>query len=304
MSPRYNYHGRDMGMKWFSQSKLNLFRQCPLKYYYRYILGIKPDKVPPWTIRGVVLDQVSNDYYEHKAVGEEWDLDTVMRAWDALWEEKTHEGLCDWRGCCPGGMDPVAQRGYAREGMEVFYNEVLQEVDPAPGSVQQSLEMAFSLWPSGAVAANEAGALGEGLDGERLPEEGVKAKFVGTIDLMNTRGHIIDNKCFSKSKKGELTGSGNLQPLLYAAMAARGTGSINFEWHVCIINKTVPCKTDRYKKLVTPKMQEGAVKRAIQTARAIDRFERLAMWYPDRSSEFCSEMFCDFWERCHREWGD
>ena len=81
-------------MKVHSHTSLSTFKQCPLKYKYRYIDHIKPEIVFIEAFMGKCVHEIMETFYGRLAEDHgEWDLDDHLCYFDHIWKFGIHPGV-------------------------------------------------------------------------------------------------------------------------------------------------------------------------------------------------------------------
>ena len=177
----------------------NLFHQCPLRWYFKYILRL-PEPKSGEQYLGLAVHEVLDRI--HRGISPDLYEDHFEDVWNTqpFWEEKTPPEEIDW-----GKKD----EGKAQEKANRLFNtgfELLREYLHGPH------------FPKNSPAFHGESILSEWAF--KIPLQSYGGKYLrtldGRLDLVTSDGRLIDFKTRTYSKISQDSFKTDLQPLIYA----------------------------------------------------------------------------------------
>ena len=240
-----------------SPSQVRTFRDCSAKWWYKYGLGL-PDPIGGSAVRGIVVHRMAEAYYRSKMAGATLDPDDLAEPFDEAWESAaaTAEFQAD--------EDVDALRTSAAVLTRKYLDEVAPEIEPA----------AMELLATGTIG-------------------GVKVR--GFIDLLDTKGRIIDLKTAARKPSG-LDPAYAFQLATYKAIGPySATGEVRLDTLVATKSPNIVTISYRISD-ADRKLVETVYPRA-------QAMMQHGMYLPNRGSNLCSRKHCNFWKACQEEFG-
>ncbi len=253
-----------------SPSSINMYRQCPRKYYYRYIEKL-PTKPSIHLVRGTIAHEVLEHFFDEIIFTDDWRLDLQKRifklfkdSWSSHSQELKALELTD---------DELLM--YKEETMRMFVNYL-----------DHFISRMEKLVDSGKTPIKAFDYLKPRREVEYRDEELNIRGFIDCIEEYKDKVHLIDYKT---SKKPEITSDYKLQLGIYALLYLRehnrlpdGVG-IHFLRH----NKQIIKVNDEL--LLEAQFQIEQIHMLTQTT-AISH-------YPKKPSPLCN--WCDYYDKCY-----
>lgn len=177
--------------KTVSASRLTLFLQCRLKFFFRYVLVLPKSKTPALHV-GNTVHAVLKAWHKARWLGGSLSLKQLHDTCDALWQDQEAEPV-DW-----SGEDEEAEKLTAWRLCETYLRQC--GIDPGikPDAVEVSIEA--------------------DLAARGLP------RIIGILDLVQ-QGRIIDYKTASSTPNPEkVAHTHEIQTSLYALLYRHNTG--------------------------------------------------------------------------------
>lgn len=248
-----------------SPSQVNLFLECPAKWYYKYLLELETPLTSSLAL-GRAVDEALSYHFRHKAqTREDLPAGDVIEAFSCAFAEQFAEAeLAE-----DENPDDLHTLG------EQLVNRYLAELAPSvqPALVERDGERvpAVQLPVSGEIAG--------------VPVQGI-------VDLIAEDGTVIDLKTAARRMPG-IPPDYRLQLATYC----RFTGASKAQLDCMIKSKTV--QTQRLSTEITEADQRflDAIYPAAHEAM------RTGLYLPRRSSWMCSRRNCPFWRRCEEDFG-
>ena len=184
-----------------SASRLNTWAQCRLRFFFRYISGIRKAITPALHIGSVV-----------HAVLQQWSLARWRRThWDTSMISAAFE--LAWSGAEINWEDEAASKAIALATLETYLRETPIPADERPQAVEVAVDMELPGLPT----------------------------LVGVLDLVRANGVIVDFKTSARSPDPEMVGhTTEIQTTGYALLyrEATGTRETGIELHHLVKTKT------------------------------------------------------------------
>jgi putative RecB family exonuclease len=116
-----------------SASRLTLFLQCRLKFYFRYVLGLPKPKTPALHV-GHTVHAVLESWHKARWLGRHLSLKELHDTHEALWSDQRARSV-DW-----SGKDAEAQKLTAWRLCETYLRQCGLDPDIKPDGVEVSVE--------------------------------------------------------------------------------------------------------------------------------------------------------------------
>ncbi len=176
-----------------SASRLTLFLQCRLKFYYRYVLAIPKPKTPALHV-GSTVHEVLKAWHKARWMGQPLRLKGLHEAFETAWDQPPEPGQqpVDWQG------EEDESRLTAWRLCETYLRQCNIEEDHKPDAVEVPVEADLAKYG--------------------LP------RLIGILDLVQDR-RIIDYKTASATPNPEkVAHTHEVQTTLYAVLYREATG--------------------------------------------------------------------------------
>ena len=255
------------GRDYVSWSALSTFRQCPLKYKFRYIDGLPEESVSSALIFGTGIHSAVEQHYQAALSGDEQpDVDQLMFAYRSAW--------------LPHDPDAI----------QFGSTETRASLDALAGKMLT----AFLASPAASVQGRVLG-VEEEIRGMLV--EGVPDLF-GRIDLLTEDSDtlVITDIKTSRGKwsSGQVEDSGE-QLLLYSHLASEISPGKKLMTRFLVLTKTKEPQIEEHVREVEP----AAVKRTLAGVERVWRAIKSGVFYPAPSTVTCSS--CGYRAAC-RAW--
>ena len=191
-----------MAQRMQSPSSINLYKQCPRKYYYRYIKRL-PTKPSIHLVRGVVAHSALEHFFDQAPPATDWMTfmqKRVLELLEQFWEEHADE-------FAQLDETPEELAGYKQETKQMLLRWVLSFSERVKKRMKsgESLEEAFS-------------ALKPVSEANYKDKELQVRGFIDAVEEFDDRVRLVDYKT---SKRPEITESYRLQLGIYALLYLR-----------------------------------------------------------------------------------
>lgn len=256
---------------YISYAQLSLYLQCPLKYAFRYVDGIRQVSVPSYLAFGKSIHRAIASFYETAQEGEPFRLDAWLGVFGTDWKE-------------------------AQETQEIRY----EKGEDYETLLRQGTELlrvyAQQANPQTVIAVEESFSvdLEDPDTGDILPQP-----IRGVIDLVERDANgtviVVDHKT-AKRRYAQWQIDGNLQLTIYA-YAAREMGWCTSESVLCRLDVLLKTKKPEVIHYYALRGRRDFVK-LFQIVSAIEEAIRDEIVYP-RYGYWCGD--CPYAEQC-REW--
>lgn len=255
------------GRDYVSWSALSTFRQCPLKYFFRYVAGLSEESVSAALVFGSGIHAAVEDVYRATLAGEaKPTLERLMFAYRSLW--LTHE---------PGAIQFGSSE--TRESLDALAAKMLT---------------AFLASPEADVRGRVLG-VEEELRGVLV--EGVPDLY-GRVDLLHEDEDqlVITDVKTSRSRwnADQIEESGE-QLLVYSKLASELAPGKKLVTQFLVLTKTKDPVIEEH----TTEVQPEKVKRVLASVERVWRAIQSGVFYPAPSVMSCAT--CGFRTAC-REW--
>ncbi len=175
-----------------SATRLSTWLQCRLKYWFRYLSGIKKPGTPALAV-GTAVHSVLKFWNRARWHGQSPDLTAAHRAFTQAWEDAKAEGEIDWRG------DEEGAKATGWRLVETYIREGPIPLNERPEAVEAQIEADLSA--------------------HGLP------RLVGVIDLVRSGGRIVDFKTSGKTPDAALQAHNHeVQTTAYGILYREATG--------------------------------------------------------------------------------
>ena len=250
-------------LDYVSASRLRLFSECRLKFFFRYVARLETP-TPPALFVGQVVHSVLQQWNLRRWRGEAADLEVLHPVFTEHWEEDQPEDGIDWND------QEDKQRDKAWKLLEHYLAHTPIPFDEKPEAVEVRVERDF-------VAAG-------------LPP------LVGIIDLVREGGRIVDFKTTARTPDPAMAAHLNeIQLSCYAVLYREATGHSEggMELHHLV-------KTKQPKLVVTP-LEPMTSEQARRLMRILESYVAgvEAEDYVPSPGQHCA--WCDYREQC-RAW--
>ena len=239
-----------------SPSQVRTFRDCGARWYFKYALGL-PDPPNGSLVRGRVVHQMAETFFRAKLAGATPDSDDLQATFEEAWDVAS-------AGAAFGADEDVdLLKRQAAVLTRKYLDEVAPEIQPA------------------AV---------------ELPIQGTitRVKVRGFIDLLDTRGRIIDLKTAARKPTG-VSADYAFQLATYRQLCSGANGSARVD--TLVATKTPQVVTQEYSVSVADlKMTEKLYPLVRESMRE-------GIYLPNRTSNLCSYNHCAFAATCEAEFG-
>ncbi len=249
-----------------SPSQVNCFLECPAKWYFKYLLGLR-EPLNSNLALGRAVDDALCHYYRTKAEGEELRASDVLEAYDLAWADQEAEATFG------EDEEPDKIHELGRRLVECYLTDIAGLIDAA---VIES-KAAVQLPVEGGIA-------------------GVRVR--GYIDLLTDDGMVVDMKT-KRDKPSEVPPDHMLQITTYDLLCphSRGRGQL----HYMVKGRSAKSKVRAIP--FTRDIGPAETLYAESVYPAVQESMRDGVYLPRRTSRLCSRKYCPFWERCEAEFG-
>jgi CRISPR/Cas system-associated exonuclease Cas4 (RecB family) len=176
-----------------SSSRLSLFLQCRLRFFYRYVVALPKPKTPALHV-GNTVHGVLKAWHKARWLGAPLSLKQLHDTCDALWKDQEAQPV-DW-----SGEDEEAEKLTAWRLCETYLRQCGIEPGEKPDAVEVSIET-------------------------DLAHRGLP-RIIGILDLVQ-QGRIIDYKTASSTPNPEkVAHTHEIQTSIYALLYRHNTGHI------------------------------------------------------------------------------
>lgn len=244
-----------------SASRLGLFHQCRLRFYFRYVLQIKKPKTPALHV-GSAVHSVLKASNKARWMNQPLTLKTLHDEFSKAWADNS-EGPVEWK---PGEEEDEKKTGWRL--CETYFRESNIPPNSKPDAVEVPVEA-------------------------DLKEHGLP-KLVGILDIVEQK-QIIDYKTTSSTPNPEkVAHTHEIQTSSYATLYRHGTGDkeLGIQLHFLVKNKNP-------KLVITslPSMNEGQQSRLFKQMESyLDGLDRRD-FVP---SPGIGCLSCDYYNECRR----
>jgi CRISPR/Cas system-associated exonuclease Cas4 (RecB family) len=247
-----------------SASRVSLFHQCRLKFYFRYVLGLFRPKSPGLHV-GSSDHAVLKFWNKARWRGEQPTLKQLHDVYSNSWAAEQQARPVDWTG---ENQEEEKKTGWRL--LETYFRESPIRFDEKPEAVEVSVEADLSK--------------------RGLP------KLVGIIDLVRPGGRIVDFKTAGKSPDPATVGHLNETQLAsYGVLYRHGTGKKESALQLHHLIKT------RHPKLIVtelPPVSDAQENRLYRVMESYLKGVQAEDWVPSPSF-LCGG--CEFFNEC-RAW--
>jgi len=153
-------------LDYISASRLKMFSECRLKFYFRYVAGVVKPPVPALFV-GTAVHAVLQQWNLRRWRGEPADVDTLRGFFADYWQSEAAQSGIDWQG------EEDKFRDQAWRVLCHYLEQTPIPLDERPEAVEVKVERDF-------IAAG-------------LPP------LVGVIDLVRSGGRIVDFKTAARA---------------------------------------------------------------------------------------------------------
>ena len=245
-----------------SASRLSLFLQCRLKFYFRYVLKLQKPKTPSLHL-GSAVHAVLKAWNKARWLQQPFPLKAVHETYLKAWADTT-EGPVEWE---PGEEDADKTTGWRL--LDTYLREHHVPADVKPDAVEVSIEADLSR--------------------HGLP------KLIGILDLVQ-QGQIIDYKTASSTPNAEkVAHTTEIQTRSYAILYRHNTG--NHEAGVQL-HHLVKLKNPKVVITLLPPMSDAQQTRLFRQMEAYLECLQRRDFIPSPGMH-CSS--CEFFNEC-RQW--
>jgi len=249
--------------EYVSASRLRLFSECRLKFYFRYVARI-PTSTSPALFVGQVVHAVLQQWNLRRWRGEPADVETLWPVFSEKWQNDQPDEGIDWKD------KEDEQREKAWNILEHYLENTPIPLDEKPEAVEVRVERDF-------VAAG-------------LPP------LLGIIDLVRANGRIVDFKTTARTPNPAMAEHLNeIQLCCYSVLYREATGheESGLELHHLV-------KTKQPKLIVTP-LSPMTVDQGRRLMRIMESYVQgvEAEDYVPSPGQHCA--WCDYLEQC-RAW--
>jgi putative RecB family exonuclease len=255
------------GRDYVSWSAISTFRQCPLKYRFRYIDGLPEESLSSALIFGSGIHSAVEQHFQALLSGDpKPDIEKLMFAYRASWL----------------GHDPVA--------IQFGSTETRASLD----ALASKMLTAFLASPAASVSGRVLG-VEEELRGQLV--EGVPDLY-GRVDLLTEDSDslvVTDIKTSRSRWSAEQVEDSGEQLLMYAHLASEISPGKRLKTKFLIITKTKEPQIEEHTREVNP----AAVKRTLAGVERVWRAIESGVFYPSPSTMNCSG--CGYRAAC-RAW--
>ncbi|MEI7733198.1 MAG: PD-(D/E)XK nuclease family protein [Verrucomicrobiota bacterium] len=195
-------------VKTVSASRLNLWNNCRLKFYFRYVLQISKPKTAALFV-GSLVHAILQSWSMARWKKEPFDLEKYKAQFDEQWKDQQAKARIDWEG------EEDKERAGAWNAIECYFKQTPITQDEKPEAVEVSVEA--------------------DLEKHGLP------KLIGVLDLVREGGRIVDFKTCGQTPHPEMVKHTNLLQLsCYAVLYRECTGHLEggLEIHSIVKTKT------------------------------------------------------------------
>lgn len=247
-----------------SASRLNLFHQCRLKFYFRYVLGLVKPKTPALHI-GTTVHATLQAWNLARWRKTPWDMESLKGVFEAKWLEEQKDHKIEWE----DEEGEEKQRSWTL--LETYFQQTPIPSDEKPEGVEVSVEA-------------------------DLKKHGLPA-LVGIIDLVRQGGRIVDFKTSAQTPNAEKAVHLNETQLsCYAVLYRDATGQKEggIELHHLVKLKTP--------KLVVTSAAPITQTQQSRLFRLIESYVRgveAQDWVPNPNPMSCA--CCEYFNEC-RKW--
>ena len=246
-----------------SATRLSLWQQCRLKFYFGRVLGIVKPSTPARHV-GKVVHAVLQAWSKARWRKEPFAVEKFKGVFEADWQkQQKEEGPVAWED------DEEKHRTGAWSLLELYFAQTPIPADEKPEAVEVRIETDLSA--------------------HGLPT------LVGVLDLVRSGGRIVDFKTAAQSPNAQRAASVHeMQTSAYALLYRDNTGQreSSIELHHLI-------KTKRPKLLITP-MGPMSDKQQTRLFRAMESYAEGLSRRDFVPSPGLQCTFCDFYHECRR----
>jgi CRISPR/Cas system-associated exonuclease Cas4 (RecB family) len=242
-----------------SASRLSLFLQCRLKFFYRYVLALPKPKTPALHV-GNTVHAVLKAWHKARWLGTPLSLTQLHDACDTLWKDQRAEPV-DW-----SDEDEEAEKLTAWRLCETY----LRQCGIDPGTKPDAVEVSI-----------EADLASHGLP-----------RIIGILDLVQ-QGRIIDYKTSSSTPNAEkVAHTHEIQTSLYALLYRHNTGHLEkgIELHHLVKLKNP--------KLCVTELRPMRAEQQTRLFRLIDAYQQGLSRRDFVPSPGLACMSCEFFNEC------
>jgi putative RecB family exonuclease len=255
------------GRDYVSWSALSTFRQCPLKYFFRYVAGLSEESVSAALVFGSGIHAAVEDVYRAVLAGEaKPTLERLMFAYRSVW--LTHE---------PGEIQFGSSE--TRESLDVLAAKMLAAFLASPGADVRGRVLG--------VEEELRGVLVEG-----VPD------LYGRVDLLHEDEDqlvITDVKTSRSRWSADQVEESGEQLLVYSKLASELAPGKKLVTRFLVLTKTKEPVIEEHTTEVTPEK----VKRVLTSIEGVWRAIQAGVFYPAPSAMSCAS--CGFRAAC-RAW--
>lgn len=254
-----------MKLDHLSASQMNMYLRCGQQYMYRYIEG---QVVPPrsaMTLGSAFHGAIGLNYSAKLESHEDRPVGDVLDSFSTMFDQLAPD--TDWQDDDKGA---VKDTGIAT--LTTYQEEV------APKTQPQQVELKFEI----------------GFDSEEEPVDWV---YIGYIDLIDENYVVVEAKTSGKKVPGPRHDH-VMQVTGYAMWLAANTGVNQTARIDYAVKKAEPIIQSFRLVIDGPKLEFF-----LTTLDRVSKGIQNELWIPNRSHYLCSEKWCGYWHRCHKEIG-
>lgn len=248
-----------------SPSQVNLFLECPAKWYYKYLLELPTPMTSSLALGRAVDEALSYNFRQKAETRQDLPAGDVLEAFSCAFAEQIAQAeLAEGE-----SADDLHDLG--QQLVERYLVELAPDVQPALVERDGERVPAVQLPVAGQIA-------------------GVRVQ--GIIDLIDEDGTVVDLKTAGRRLPG-IPPDYRLQLATYCRFTGARQGRLD-----CMV-KTKTVQTQRLTADITDADQrylEAIYPTAYEAMRT-------GLYLPRRSSWMCSRRNCPFWRRCEEDFG-
>ena len=98
------------GRDYISWSAISTFRQCPLRYYFRYVLGLPEETISGSLLFGSAIHAAVEFYFAELLAGTTPDVDALVGVYDAAWQAREPKSVIGGKHKAEAELLPLARR--------------------------------------------------------------------------------------------------------------------------------------------------------------------------------------------------